>query len=52
MRMVVGIATIELEVTDAMTLKDKRQVLRSLLQRIKNAFNVSADDAGRGSSGE
>ncbi|OPZ85061.1 MAG: hypothetical protein BWY76_01576 [bacterium ADurb.Bin429] len=46
MRMVVGIATIELEVTDALTLKDKRQVLRSLLQRIKNNFNVSAAEVG------
>ncbi|MHB9131990.1 MAG: DUF503 domain-containing protein [Armatimonadota bacterium] len=42
----VGIATIDLEVTDALTLKDKRQVLRSLLARIKNAFNVSAAEVG------
>ncbi len=42
----VGIATINLEVTDAMTLKDKRQVIRSLLARIKNNFNVSAAEVG------
>lgn len=42
----VGIATINLEVTDALTLKDKRQVIRSLLARIKNAFNVSAAEVG------
>ena len=43
----VGIATINLEVTDAMTLKDKRQVIRSLLARIKNNFNVSAAEVGQ-----
>jgi len=42
----VGIVTIELEITDALTLKDKRQVLRSLLARLKNAFNVSAAEVG------
>jgi len=42
----VGIATIDLEVTDAMTLKDKRQVIRSLLARIRNTFNVSAAEVG------
>ncbi|HEY3376898.1 MAG TPA: DUF503 domain-containing protein [Armatimonadota bacterium] len=42
----VGIATVNLEVTDALTLKDKRQVVRSLLARIRNAFNVSAAEVG------
>jgi len=46
MAMHVGIATIELEVTDALTLKDKRQVIRSLLARIRNNFNVSAAEVG------
>lgn len=35
-----------LEVTDALTLKDKRQVVRSLLARIRNNFNVSAAEVG------
>jgi uncharacterized protein YlxP (DUF503 family) len=43
----VGIATISLEVTDALTLKDKRQVIRSLLARIRNGFNVSAAEVGQ-----
>lgn len=43
----VGIATIHLEITDALTLKDKRQVIRSLLARIRNAFNVSAAEVGQ-----
>jgi len=46
MAMHVGILTVELEVTDAMTLKDKRQVTRSLLARIRNNFNVSAAEVG------
>ena len=46
MAMHVGIATVELEVTDALTLKDKRQVIRSLLARIRNTFNVSAAEVG------
>ncbi len=43
----VGVLTVNLEVTDALTLKDKRQVVRSLLARIKNAFNVSAAEVGQ-----
>ena len=42
----VGLLTIELCVTDAMTLKDKRQVVRSLLARIRHTFNVSAAEVG------
>lgn len=46
MKMHVGILTVDLEITDALTLKDKRQVLRSLLARIRNAFNISAAEVG------
>ncbi len=46
MKMHVGVATVSLEVTDALTLKDKRQVVRSLLARIRNQFNVSAAEVG------
>ena len=42
----VGVATIQLEITDAITLKDKRQVVRSLLARIRQNFNVSAAEVG------
>jgi len=34
--------TVELEITDGLTLKDKRQVIRSLLDRIRGRFNVGA----------
>jgi len=41
---------VEIEITDALTLKDKRQVVRSLLDRIRNRFNVSAAEVGRNDS--
>ena len=33
---------VQLEITDAITLKDKRHVVRSLLDRVRTRFNVSA----------
>jgi hypothetical protein len=38
--------SVELEITDGITLKDKRQVVKSLLDRIRNRFNVSAAEVG------
>jgi uncharacterized protein YlxP (DUF503 family) len=38
----IGAGTIELEITDALTLKDKRQVVKALLDRLRARFNVSA----------
>lgn len=40
--MVVGLSTIELLIPDSQSLKDKRQVLRSMLDGIRRRFNVSA----------
>jgi uncharacterized protein YlxP (DUF503 family) len=34
--------TVEIEILEADSLKDKRQVVRSLLERARNKFNVSA----------
>jgi uncharacterized protein len=39
--MIVGICTIELYLPDNGSLKDKRQVLKSLKDRLKRRFNVS-----------
>ena len=33
---------VELEIADGLTLKDKRHVLRSLLDRVRGRFNVGA----------
>ena len=40
--MVIGAATFELEITDGVTLKDKRQVVRSLLDRLRHQLHVAA----------
>ena len=37
-----GLLTVELYISDAMTLKDKRSVVSSLLERLTNKFNVAA----------
>lgn len=39
--MIVGVLTIDLLVVDARSLKDKRRVLLSLTQKLRNRFNVS-----------
>ena len=38
---VVGLLTLELRIHEARSLKDRRQVLRSLKQRLRNRFNVA-----------
>jgi uncharacterized protein YlxP (DUF503 family) len=40
--MVVGTLTVRLLVRESRTLKDKRQVVRSILDRVRSGFNVSA----------
>jgi hypothetical protein len=44
--MIVGTLCIRLMVRDARTLKDKRRVIKSLKDRIKNKFNVSVSEIG------
>jgi hypothetical protein len=39
--MPVGLLTLELHIPDAQSLKDKRQVLRSLKDRLRGHFNVA-----------
>src|SRR3954471_4915339 len=40
--MVIGTLTARLLVRESRTLKDKRQVVRSILDRVRSGFNVSA----------
>ena len=40
--MIIGVLTVELLVPGSNSLKDKRQVVKSLLANIRNKFNVSA----------
>lgn len=39
--MTIGVLQVELAIADAMSLKDKRQSLRSIKDRIAHGFNVS-----------
>jgi len=39
--MAVGLLTLELHIPDAQSLKDKRQILRSLKDRLRRDFNVA-----------
>lgn len=39
--MAVGLLTLELHIAEAQSLKDKRQVLRSLKDRLRGHFNVA-----------
>lgn len=43
----VGLLTVDITVTDSVTLKDKRQVVRSLLDRLAVRFNVAAAEVDR-----
>jgi uncharacterized protein YlxP (DUF503 family) len=44
--MTVGILQLELSIGDAMSLKDKRRVVKSLKDRIAHAHNVSIAEVG------
>ena len=44
--MVVGVLEITLDIPSAFSLKDKRKVVRSLVERTRSRFNVSAAEVG------
>jgi hypothetical protein len=44
--MTVGVLQLELSIADAMSLKDKRRVIKSLKDRISNDHNVSIAEVG------
>lgn len=44
--MVVGVLTVELFIGEAHSLKEKRRVLKSVIDRIKTRYNVSAAEIG------
>ena len=48
--MIVGVLRLQVSVFDAMTLKDKRRVIKSLKDRISNKFNVSIAEVGHNES--
>ena len=42
----IGVLTIEIEIHEAQSLKDKRRVVKSLKDRLRNKFNVSVAETG------
>jgi len=44
--MIVGVCTVELYIPDGHSLKEKRQVLSSLKDRLRSKFNVSVAEVG------
>ncbi len=44
--MIVGICTVELFIPDRQSLKSKRQVIKSLKDRLRDKFNVSVAEVG------
>jgi uncharacterized protein YlxP (DUF503 family) len=45
--MVIGVCTLELNIPAAVSLKDKRQVIKSLIARLRNEFNVAVAEVDR-----
>ena len=45
--MVIGVCTIHLDLPGCHSLKEKRRILKSLLTRVQNDFNVSIAEVGR-----
>ena len=44
--MIVGLCTVELFISESQSLKDKRQVLHSLKDRLRGKFNLSVAEVG------
>ncbi len=44
--MLVGAGIIKLRIHGAMSLKDKRRVVRPLIEKLKNSFNISVAEVG------
>jgi uncharacterized protein YlxP (DUF503 family) len=42
--MVIGLCTMQLELPTAQTLKDKRQIIQSLMRRARNRHNISISE--------
>ena len=44
--MVIGVLTVKLSLSWAHSLKDKRQAVKSLIERLKSRYNISVSEAG------
>jgi len=41
MAAIIGLLTLDIYIPDAVTLKDKRRVVKSLIERLSNRYNIS-----------
>lgn len=48
--MIVGVCEIELFIRDSSSLKDKRNIIRSIKSRLKNKYNISIAETGETNS--
>lgn len=48
--MVIGVCTVVLEIPASHSLKDKRRVVKSILAKVRNQFNVSIAEVGANDS--
>lgn len=46
-RMVIGVCTIELDIPMAASLKNKRQVIKSTVTKMRREFNIAVAEVGR-----
>jgi uncharacterized protein YlxP (DUF503 family) len=44
--MVIGVCVLELSISESSSLKDKRKIVKSVLARLRNEFNVSVAEVG------
>lgn len=44
--MVIGVMTVKLFSSEPQSLKDKRRLVKSLIERLKNKFNISVAETG------
>lgn len=45
--MVIGVCTLELNIPAAASLKDKRQIVKSVIARLRNEFNIAVAEVDR-----
>jgi uncharacterized protein YlxP (DUF503 family) len=45
--MVIGVCTLELNIPSANSLKEKRQIVKSVMARLRNEFNISVAEVDR-----
>ena len=47
MKAIIAIVSVSISIPDSHSLKDKRQVIKSLKDRVRNTMNVSAAEVGK-----